>query len=91
VSKEEPMSRHSTSFDLSIVFEPVEQGNVQATVPAVPGTISVGRTRAEARENVLDALSEMLAVSPEKTAERVDVERLRARLQITDRYLGREL
>jgi predicted RNase H-like HicB family nuclease len=47
---------------LTVIYEPDERGWTRATIPAVPGTISMGRTRHEARDNVLDALREMLAV-----------------------------
>ena len=32
-----------------------------ATIPEVPGAFSQGRTKGEARENPLDALSELMA------------------------------
>ena len=53
-------------------------GRLTASIPIVPGTISDGRTRAEARRNVLDALRTMLSVEPDArpkgaTMERVNV------------------
>ena len=39
-----------------------------ATIREVPGAISQGRTRAEARENVIDALRLMLSPEPEPDA-----------------------
>lgn len=45
---------------MTICFEPGEDGWVIASVPEVPGTHSQGRTREEARANVLDALEVML-------------------------------
>ena len=45
---------------MTICFEQGEDGWVIASVPEVPGTHSQGRTRDEARTNVLDALSVML-------------------------------
>ena len=41
--------------------EPDEDGWIVARVVEVPGAISQGRTREEARENVIDALQLMLA------------------------------
>jgi predicted RNase H-like HicB family nuclease len=40
--------------------EPDENGWIVARVVEVPGAISQGRTREEARENVMDALALML-------------------------------
>jgi predicted RNase H-like HicB family nuclease len=51
-------------LDLTIVYEDGEEGFTLATIPAVPGVLSQGRTREEARENVLDALSLMLSPEP---------------------------
>lgn len=45
---------------LTIHFEDAGEGWIMATVPEVPGAISQGRTRAEARENVIDALQTIL-------------------------------
>jgi len=53
------MSEHlrmTISYD-----EPDEEGWVVARVIEVPGALSQGRTREEARENVIDALRLMLA------------------------------
>ncbi len=41
--------------------EPDEQGWIVARVAEVPGALSQGRTREEARENVIDALRLMLS------------------------------
>src|SRR5262245_5035041 len=48
---------------LTIVFEPGEDGWVIASIPEVAGVFSQGRTREEARANVIDALR--LTLSPE--------------------------
>ena len=50
----------SESLLLTIVFEPDEDGWVVASIPEVPGANSQGRTREEARENVIDALHGIL-------------------------------
>ena len=54
----------SDSLDLTIVYEDGEDGWILAAIPAVPGVLSQGRTREEARENVLDALALMLSPEP---------------------------
>lgn len=50
----------SDSLKLTIAYEDGEDGWVVASVPEVPGANSQGRTRAEARENVIDALRGIL-------------------------------
>ena len=45
---------------MTICFEDGEDGWMIASVPEVPGTHSQGRTREEARSNVLDALEAVL-------------------------------
>jgi hypothetical protein len=51
----------SDPIRLTVVYERAEQGWTTARIPSVPGTISAGRNRREARENAIDALREMLA------------------------------
>ena len=54
-------SSMATSIDLTIVFDPPdEDGWIVARVLEVPGAMSQGRTRDEARENALDALRTVL-------------------------------
>jgi predicted RNase H-like HicB family nuclease len=48
-------------LNLTIVFESDEDGWIVASIPEVPGVHSQGKTREEARENVIDALHEILA------------------------------
>ena len=43
-----------------------------AQIPAVPGAMSQGRTREEARDNVLDAFQ--LLLSPEPASEAMEAE-----------------
>jgi predicted RNase H-like HicB family nuclease len=50
----------SEALRLTIVFEPDEDGWIVASIPEVPGAHSQGRTREEARENVIDALHGIL-------------------------------
>jgi predicted RNase H-like HicB family nuclease len=45
---------------LTIVFDLEEDGWIVASIPEVPGAHSQGRTRDEARENVIDALRGIL-------------------------------
>ena len=52
----------SEPLRLTIVFEePDEQGWIVASVIEVPGAMSQGRTREEARLNLIDALRLMLS------------------------------
>lgn len=51
-------------LDLAIVYEHAEDGWIVATIPEVPGVFSQGRTRDEARTNVIDALRLMLSPEP---------------------------
>lgn len=50
----------SESLRLTIVYEEGEDGWIVASIPEVPGAHSQGRTRAEARTNVIDALRGIL-------------------------------
>ena len=50
----------SEPLRLTIAFEQGEDGWIVASIPEVPGAHSQGRTRAEARENVIDALRGIL-------------------------------
>jgi predicted RNase H-like HicB family nuclease len=52
----------SQELRLTITYEePDEDGWIVASVVEVPGAMSQGRTREEARENVIDALRLMLS------------------------------
>ena len=52
----------SDKLRLTIAFdEPDEDGWIVARIIEVPGAMSQGRTREEARENVIDALRLMLS------------------------------
>lgn len=54
----------SESLRLTIIYEQGEDDWVIASIPEVPGTHSQGRTREEARANVIDALRSMLRPEP---------------------------
>ena len=56
------MSLMAEKLALTISYdEPDEEGWIVARVVEVPGALSQGRTREEARENVIDALRLMLS------------------------------
>jgi predicted RNase H-like HicB family nuclease len=68
------------SIDFTIAFdEPDQEGWIVARVLEIPGALSQGRTRAEARENVLDALRTVLTPDDELSGRRPseDLEHLR--------------
>ncbi len=72
----------AASVDFTIAFdEPDKDGWIAARVLEVPGALSQGRTREEARENVLDALRTVLTpdedLAGEASAE-ADLEHLRS-------------
>jgi predicted RNase H-like HicB family nuclease len=67
------------NLDLTIVYGDGEDGFIVSSIPAVPGVLSQGRTREEARENVLDALALMLSPEPVEAAD----ERERELLHLT--------
>lgn len=50
----------SEPLELTIVYEQGENGFVLARIREVTAAVSQGRTREEARENVLDALRELV-------------------------------
>jgi predicted RNase H-like HicB family nuclease len=54
----------SEQLDLTIVYEPGEDGWIIASIPEVAGVFSQGRTQEEARANVIDALRLMLSPEP---------------------------
>ena len=69
------------SLQLRIVYQDGDDGWIIASIPEVPGTISQGRTREEARENVIDALQLMLSPEPsDKRDESSDREALTLRI-----------
>jgi predicted RNase H-like HicB family nuclease len=66
----------ATELALTIVYEDGEDGWVIASVPEIAGVMSQGRTREEARTNVIDALQLMLSPEPPETGDRRERERL---------------
>ena len=63
-------------LDLTIVYEPGEDGWVLASIPEVAGVFSQGRSREEARANVIDALRLMLSPEPSEVDDRREREAL---------------
>lgn len=58
-------------MELTIAFDPPdEQGWILARVLEVPGALSQGRTREEARDNALDALRTVLTPDEQLTGRR---------------------
>jgi len=49
----------------TIIFERGADGWWVATIPEIPGAFSQGRTREKARQNVLDALTELMSARRE--------------------------
>jgi len=66
----------SESLDLTIVYEPGDDGWVVASIPEVKGVHSQGRTREEARANVIEALRLMLSPEPTDDGDRREREQL---------------
>ncbi len=72
--------RMAASVDFTISFDgPDEEGWIVARILEVPGAMSQGRTREEAKENVLDALRTVLTPDEELAGQtpRADHEHLR--------------
>jgi predicted RNase H-like HicB family nuclease len=66
----------ATSVDFTIAFEPPDgDGWIVARVLEVPGAMSQGRTRDEARANALDALNAVLTYDEELAGEAVGADR----------------
>jgi len=66
----------AASVDFTISFDsPDEDGWIVARVLEVPGAMSQGRTRKEARENALDALRTVLTPDEELAGETPESDR----------------
>jgi predicted RNase H-like HicB family nuclease len=66
----------AASVDFTIAFDnPDEAGWIVARVLEVPGAVSQGRTREEARENALDALKTVLTPDEELAGETAESDR----------------
>jgi predicted RNase H-like HicB family nuclease len=70
-----PIAQRGNVIDMSdalrftIRYTDGGEGWIMAQVEEVPGAISQGRTRPEARENVIDALRLMLQPDPDQAAD----------------------
>lgn len=51
---------NDTALNLTIVYESGDDGWITVSIPEVPGVLSQGRTREEAREMILSALNDWL-------------------------------
>jgi len=51
--------------ELTIIYERDDDGWWVATIPEIPGAFSQGRTKDEARQNVLNAMGELMAARRE--------------------------
>lgn len=76
-SKGSTVSGVSDTLELSIVYESGDSGWVIASIPEVRGVHSQGRTREEARANVIDALQLMLSPEPGEPGDSRKREQLR--------------
>jgi predicted RNase H-like HicB family nuclease len=66
----------TSSIQLSVIFESVEDGWVQARIEELPGVITAAPTRREAKAQVVDALREyLLALRDLPSSPAVGVER----------------
>jgi predicted RNase H-like HicB family nuclease len=66
----------TSSIQLSVLFEPVENGWVQARIEELPAVITAAPTRSEAKAQVVDALREyLLSLRDFPSAPSVGVER----------------
>lgn len=66
----------AASLNFTISFDvPDEEGWIVARVLEVPGAMSQGRTREDARENVLDALQTVLTPDEELAGESSESDR----------------
>jgi len=79
------MSKPNDAIDLTIVYEDAGAGRLTASIPVAPGTISWGRTQAEARNTVVDALRTMLSIEPETIPDGARAQRVRVTLGIARR------
>jgi predicted RNase H-like HicB family nuclease len=71
----------SEDLELTIVYEdPDEDGWIMVSIPEVPGVLSQGKTRAEAREMVLDALALMLTPDPVEPGDERERETVRLKV-----------
>jgi predicted RNase H-like HicB family nuclease len=56
----------SEKLQVTIIYEDAGDGWIMVSIPQIRGVFSQGRTHAEARENVIDALQLMLTPDPDE-------------------------
>jgi predicted RNase H-like HicB family nuclease len=78
--REPPSITAMTDIELAILHEDGTDGWIIASIPTVPGVLTQGRTRREARKNVLDALALMVSPEPDSRDDERDRELLRLTL-----------
>ncbi|MEK7865048.1 MAG: type II toxin-antitoxin system HicB family antitoxin [Planctomycetota bacterium] len=52
--------RKRTRREFTVVFQPIEDGWIMASVPELPGAVTQGRTLSEARKMIRDAVRLLL-------------------------------
>jgi predicted RNase H-like HicB family nuclease len=66
----------TSSIQLSVIYEPVENGWIQARIEELPAVITAAPSREEARAQVIDALREyLLALREQPSAPAAGAER----------------
>jgi predicted RNase H-like HicB family nuclease len=71
------------TLSLTVVYEPVEEGWVQATIEGLPGVVTAAPSLAEAKESIVDALREwLLAFGEGVVSTQPSPEALRAPIKI---------
>lgn len=58
----------TTKREYTVVYQPIEDGWIMATVPELPGAVTQGRTMKEAREMIKEAVELLLESYRENTA-----------------------
>ena len=54
--------------EYTVVYQPIEDGWIMATIPELPGAVTQGRTMKEAREMIKEAVELLLESYREHTA-----------------------
>jgi predicted RNase H-like HicB family nuclease len=60
------MAQRKFRTNIVVSYEPDESGWIRASLPAMPEVATAGVSREDAREMVVDALMQLLAVEPER-------------------------
>ena len=62
------MAQRKFRTNVVVSYEPDEAGWIRATLPGMPEVTTAGVSRDDAREMVIDALMQLLAVEPDRQA-----------------------